>query len=471
MSRPFPRTRPRLPIRLPRPGRSDSHGTRGTKPWHKPARVFLLIFVSVDLIGALLLTTPLATVDGQGLPFHEAFFTATSALAVCGLSVVSLGRELSGFGQGVVLALVQGGGMGIMTLASLLGTAVIHRFGLRMQLTVQAEVRTLWVGDVRELVNRVLTIFLVLQGLTFVLITPRMWLAYDLTLPQALYSGFFHSIMAFNNAGLSLYDDSFTRFSGDGFILFPVAFAMILGGIGFPVLLELRRRLGRHHRWSLHTKLTVTTTAILFAAGILLITAMEWNNPTTLGGLHWWARLTDGFFTGVMPRSGGFNAVPIGQMQDSTLLVTVMLMFVGNGSAGTAGGIKVATLAVVFLVVRAEVRAHDRVHVFGRQLPTEVIRQSLSLAFLSATAVASTTVLMLWATEFSLLQVLFEVVSAFGVVGLSVGITQDLAAWNQYLLAILMVAGRVGPITFVTALAFRDRQRRYTLAEARPIIG
>ena len=172
-----------------------------------------------------------------------------------------------------------------------------------------------------------------------------------------------------------------------------------------------------------------------------------------------------------MPRSGGFNTVPIGQMQDSTLLVTVMLMFVGNGSAGTAGGIKVATLAVVFLVVRAEVRAHDRVHVFGRQLPTEVIRQSLSLAFLSATAVASTTVLMLWATEFSLLQVLFEVVSAFGVVGLSVGITQDLAAWNQYLLAILMVAGRVGPITFVTALAFRDRQRRYTLAEARPIIG
>ncbi|SIO85057.1 Potassium uptake protein TrkH [Nocardiopsis sp. JB363] len=437
--------------------------------------MFLLIFVTVDLIGALLLTTPWATVDGEGLAFHEAFFTATSALAVCGLSVVSLGRELSGFGQGVVLALVQGGGMGIMTLASLLGAAVIHRFGLRMQLTVQAEVRTLWVGDVRELVSRVLTIFLVLQGLTFALITPRMWLAYDLTLSEALYSGFFHSVMAFNNAGLSLYDDSFTRFSGDGFVLFPVAFAMILGGIGFPVLIELGRRWrrlsGRHHRWSLHTKLTVTTTAILFVGGILLITAMEWNNPNTLGGLHWWARLTDGFFSGVMPRSGGFNAVPIGEMQDSTLLVTIMLMFVGNGSAGTAGGIKVATLAVIFLVVRSEVRAHDKVHVFGRQLPTEVIRQSLSLAFLSATAVATTTVLMLWATEFTLLQVLFEVVSAFGVVGLSVGVTPDLAAWNQYLLAILMVAGRIGPITFVTALAFRDHQRRYTLAESRPIIG
>ncbi|MBR8744622.1 TrkH family potassium uptake protein [Nocardiopsis sp. MG754419] len=429
------------------------------------------MFVTVDLIGAFLLTTPLATVDGQGLDFNEAFFVATSSLAVCGLSVISIGDDLSGFGQGVVLALVQGGGIGIMTLASLLGAAVIHRFGLRMQLTVQAEVRTLWVGDVRELVSRVLTLFLVLQGITFVLITPRMWLAYDFTLAEAVYSGFFHSIMAFNNAGLSLYDDSFTRFSGDALILFPVAMATILGGIGLPVLLELRRQLRGPHRWSLHTKLTVSTTAILFAAGILLVTAMEWNNPHTLGRLDWWARITDGVFHGVMPRSGGFNSVPIAEMQDSTLLVTIMLMFVGNGSAGTAGGIKVATLAVIFLVVVAEVRARDHVHVFERRLPGEVIRQALSLVFLSATAVATTTVLMLWATEFTLLQVLFEVVSAFGVVGLSVGITPELAPWNQYLLALLMVAGRLGPITFVTALAFRDRRRLYTLAESRPIIG
>lgn len=456
---------------LPRRLRSEWRTARESRAWHKPARVFLLVFVTVDLVGAALLTTPLATADGQGLPFEQAFFTATSALSVCGLSVITIGGDLSGFGQGVVLALVQAGGMGIMTLASLLGTAVIHRFGLRMQLNVQAEVRTLWVGDVRGLVSRVLKVFLLLQGITFLLITPRMWLAYDLSYWQAVHSGFFHAITAFNNAGLSLYEDSFVRFSGDGFILFPVAFAMILGGIGFPVLLELRRQLRGPHRWTLHTKLTVTTTAILFAAGALLVTALEWNNPDTLGQLHWWARITDGIFHGVMPRSGGLNAVHTGEMRDSTLLVTIMLMFVGNGSAGTAGGIKVATLAVLFLVVLAEVRGHDKVHVFGRQLPSEVIRQSLSLVFLSATVVAGATLLMLHATRFDLMPVMFEVVSAFGVVGLSTGITPELAPWNQYLLAVLMVAGRIGPITFVTALAFRDRYRRYELAEARPIIG
>ena len=457
--------------RIPQRLRSEWRTTRESRAWHKPARVFLLMFVTVDLVGAALLATLWATSDGQGLPFEQAFFTATSALSVCGLSVITIGSELSGFGQGVVLALIQGGGMGIMTLASLLGSAVIHKFGLRMQLNVQAEVRTLWVGDVRGLVSRVLRIFLILEGITFLLITPRMWLAYDLSFAQAVYSGFFHSISAFNNAGMSLYPDSFVRFSGDGFILFPVALAMILGGIGFPVLLELRRQLRTPHRWTLHTKLTVVTTTVLFVAGAVLITAMEWDNPNTLGQLHWWARITDGFFAGVMPRSGGLNAVPTGEMQDSTLLLTIMLMFVGNGSAGTAGGIKVATLAVIFLVVLAEVRAHDRVHVFGRQLPYEVIRQSLSLVFLSATAVASATVLMLYATQFNLMQVLFEVVSAFGVVGLSTGITPELAPWNQYLMAVLMVAGRIGPVTFVTALAFRDRHRRYELAEARPIIG
>lgn len=450
---------------------TERHVSREPRAWLKPARVFLLMFVTVDLVGALLLSTPWATADGRGLPFEQAFFTATSALAVCGLSVVSIGDDLSGFGQGVVLALMQAGGMGIMTLASLLGTAVIHRFGLRMQLNVQAEMRTLWVGDVRGLVSRVLTIFLVCQAITFLLITPRMWLGYDLTLGQAVYSGVFHAVSSFNNAGMSLYPDSFVRFSGDALVLFPIALSSILGGIGFPVLLELRRQLRTPHRWTLHTKLTVATTSLLFVVGALLVTTMEWNNPNTLGQLHWWARVTDGVFAGVMPRSGGLNSVPTGEMQDSTLLLTIMLMFVGNGSAGTAGGIKVATLAVIFLVVLAEVRAHDRVHVFGRQLPYDVIRQALSLVFLSATVVAASTLVMLYATRYSLMEVLFEVVSAFGVVGLSTGITPDLAPWNQYLMAVLMVAGRIGPVTFVTALAFRDRHRRYELAEARPIIG
>lgn len=433
--------------------------------------MFLLVFVAVDLLGAALLMAPFSTTSDGTMGFVQALFTATTSLTVCGLSVISIGTDLTYFGQGVVLALMQVGGMGIMTLAALLGTAVIHKFGLRMQLNVQAETRSLWVGDVRGLISRIAIIFLTLQGATFLAITPRMWLGYDMSFGEAVYSGFFHSVSAFNNAGLSLYDDSLTRFSGDALVLLPVACAVILGGIGFPVLIELRRHFRLPRRWSLHTKITVAASALLFAASALAVTAMEWNNPATLGELHWWARLTDGFFHGVVPRSGGFNAVPIGEMEDSTLLMTVMLMFVGGGSAGTTGGIKVTTLAVIFLVVLAEVRGHDKVHVFERQLPAGVIRQSLSLVFLSATVVAFTTLLFLRTTDYGFMPVLFEVVSAFGVVGLSTGITPELDAWEQCLMVVLMVAGRIGPVTFATALAFRDRRRRFSLAEARPIIG
>lgn len=463
-----------LPLRAARLSykmRMELTSTRESSTWRQPARIFLMAFVAVDLVGTGLLMAPMSTPDQTGLDFVGAFFTATSALAVCGLSVIGIGADLNAFGQGVVLALMQIGGMGIMTLASLLGSAVIRRFGLRLRLTVQTETRSLWVGDVRGVISRVALIFLICEGLTFVLITPRMWLGYDMSPGQALYSGFFHSVSAFNNAGLSLYGDSMMRFSGDAFILVPVALSIILGGVGFPVLLELRRALRTPRRWSLHTKLTVVTTAILFAGGALLITVMEWDNPRTLGQAHWWSRIVNGFFHGVVPRSGGLNSVDTGELEDSTLLVTIMLMFVGNGSAGTAGGIKVATLAVIFLVVWTEVRGNDRVHVFGRQLTPSVIRQALSLVFLSATTVAVTTVLLVRTTPFGLLPVMFEVVSALGVVGLSTGITADLAPWAQFLLALLMLAGRVGPITFVTALAFRDRPRHYDLAEARPIIG
>ncbi|WP_017606797.1 TrkH family potassium uptake protein [Nocardiopsis alkaliphila] len=444
---------------------------REPKAWRRPARVFLTVFLTVDLVGTLLLMLPFATTDGQGLDPVPALFTSTTALAVCGLSVISIGQDLSTYGQVVVLTLMQVGGMGIMTLTALLGSALVHRFGLRMRLSVQAETRTLDIGDVSGVVGRVTIIFAVVQGAVFAIITPRLWLHYDMTLGEAAYSGLFHAVSSFNNAGLSLYDDSMAGFSGDTMILLPISVAVILGGIGFPVLIEVWRGLREGDRWSLHTRLTITTSIMLLLFGTFLITLMEWNNPATLGGLHWSAKLTDGVFHGVMPRSGGLNVVPTGEMMDSTLLFTIMLMFVGGGSAGTAGGIKVATLAVLFLVVLSEVRGHTRVHTFDRTLPPEVIRQALSLVFLSATVVAFSTLLVLRTTTFEFIHVLFEVVSAVGVVGLSTGITPHLPDWIQVLLAVLMVAGRIGPITFVAALAFRSRHRHYTFAEARPIIG
>ncbi len=440
-------------------------------PWGSPARLFVALFLVVDLVGTGLLLLPAAHTHGHGLTPVDALFTATTSLAVCGLSVIALGADLSLLGELVVLALIQIGGIGIMTLTSVLGVVMIHRLGLRMQLTVQAETRSPSVGDVRGVVGRVVATSLLCEAVLALIIVPRMWLGHGMAPGDALYRGLFHSVSAFNNAGLSLYGDSLTRFSGDPVILLPVAVATILGGLGFPVLLELRRHLRTPRIWSLHTKLTVTTTALLFAGGAVAVTAMEWASPATLGHLSTGAKLLDGTFHGIMPRSGGFNVIDVGAMNESTLLVTIMLMFVGGGSGSTAGGIKVATLAVIFLVVWAEIRGHPNVHVFGRRLSPSVIRQALSLMFLSMTVIVVSTVALLVTTTFNLVSVLFEVVSAAGVVGLSTGITPDLPPAAQVLLVILMLAGRIGPITFASALALRDRTRRYDVPEARPIIG
>ncbi|GAB3210260.1 Trk-type K+ transport system, membrane component [Marinactinospora thermotolerans DSM 45154] len=439
--------------------------------WRRPARLFVLAFATVDLLGTVLLLLPAAHADGEGARFTEAFFTSTSALCVAGLAIVDTGGHWSVFGELVILGLIQVGGLGIMTLASLLGIVVIRRFGLRMQLSVQTETRSLNVGEVRGIAGRVLKLALVCEVLVALVLVPRMWLSYDMTLPEAIYSGVFHAVSAFNNAGLSLYGDSLTRFVSDPIILVPIALATMFGGLGFPVLLELRRRFTAPRQWTLHTKMTVYTSGALFAIGMVVVTALEWSNPATLGTMDTLHRLLAGAFHGVMPRSGGLNVVDVGAMEDSTLFVTIMLMFVGGGSAGTSGGIKVTTFAVILLVVWAEVRGHPHVHAFGRRLSSSAIRQALSLTFLSMTVVATATVYLLITTDFAMEQILFEVVSASAVVGLSTGITPDLPEHAQLMLAMLMFAGRVGPITFASALALRERTRRYDLAEARPIIG
>ena len=445
--------------------------TAGNAPWRRPASLFVLVYVTAGLIGAALLTLPAAHARDAQLSFVDALFTSTSALTVCGLAVIDLGGDLSLFGRVVVAVLIQIGGIGIMSLASLLGLAVIHRFGLRLRMTLSQENRALGTGDVRGVVLRILGVSLLCEAVVALVLFPRFWLAHGEGPLAAAGLGAFHAVSAFNNAGLALYGDSLTRFAADPVILTVIAAASIVGGLGFPVLLEIRRHLHRHAQWSLHTKLTLVTTALLFAGGAAAVTLLEWNNPATLGGMPWWQRLLDGGFHGVMPRSGGFNVVDTGAMHDATLMVTMMLMFVGGGTAGTAGGIKVVTLAVVFLVVWAEIRGRSEVHVFGRKLPPDVIRQALSLLFLSMTVVVLSTVVLLGTTRFGLVPVMFEVISAFGVVGLSTGVTPDLPPAAHVLLAVLMVAGRIGPVTFATALALRERTRRFDRPVGRPFIG
>jgi len=436
-----------------------------------PAQVVVLAFGFAVLLGALLLSLPIARTGPGGAPFITALFTSTSAVCVTGLVVVDTPSYWSGFGEAVILGLIQVGGFGIMTFASLLGLLVSRRMGLRTRLTAAAETKAIGLGDVKRVLLGVVRISVLFEVVTAAILAVRFATGYDEPIGRALYLGLFHAVSAFNNAGFALYSDSLMRFVEDPWVCLPIAIAVIAGGIGFPVLMELRRELRQPRRWSLHTKMTLTTTAALLAVGTVFVTASEWDNPATFGALSTPGRLLAGFFHAVMPRTAGFNAVDYGQMTDGTLLGTTVLMFIGGGSAGTAGGIKVTTFVLLLFVISSEVRGQRKVHAFDRQIEERVTRQALTVALLSVAAVMTSTLVLLQLTTHPTRDVLFEATSAFATVGLSTGITADLPTPAHLVLVALMFLGRLGPITLVSALALRERQLMYELPEGRPIIG
>lgn len=440
------------------------------RPRH-PAQVFVAAFTVAVLASTALLLLPASTSSGDGAPLVTALFTATSAVCVTGLVVVDTGSYWSGFGQAVILGSFQIGGFGIMTLASLLGLVVSRRLGLRTRLLAQAETKALSLGDVRQVIRGVAVISFTIEAVIAAVLVLRLLLAYDMSPAAAAYEGVFHAVSAFNNAGFVLYADSLTRYVTDPWVSGSVAIGVALGSLGFPVLFELRRELRSPHLWSLHTKITLTTTALLLVGGTAAITAFEWTNSATLGPLNVPGKLLAGWFQGTMPRSGGFNTVDYSQMNESTWLVTDVLMFIGGGSASTAGGIKVTTFMVLFFAIIAEARGDSTVDAFNRRLPTTILRQAVTVALLSVAAVVSATLLLLAISGLDLDRVLFEVISAFGTVGLSTGITSQLPDSGQYLLTLLMFAGRIGPATLASALAVRQRRRLYRLPEERPIVG
>jgi len=400
-----------------------------------------------------------------------ALFTATSAVCVTGLVTVDTATHWTTFGQIVILVLIQIGGFGIMTMASLLGLVVSRRMGLRSRLTVAAETKTLGIGEVRLVLRGVLKATALVEAVCGLLLTLRFYFGYGEPAGRATWLGLFHAVSAFNNAGFALYPDNLVRFVVDPWVCVPIALAVIIGGLGFPVLFELRRNPHRPRNWSLHTKLTISMTVLLLVSGAAFITLNEWNNPATLGQLDPGGRMLAGSFQAVMPRTAGFNSLYIGQMKQSTWLGTIVLMFIGGGSASTAGGIKVTTFVVLLFAILAEVRGESAVNAFDRQITARVQRQALTIALLSVAAVVSSTLLVIEMTQYPLSEALFEVTSAFATVGLSTGLTPSLPESAALLLVFLMFLGRLGPITLVTALAIRDRERLYHLPEGRPIIG
>ncbi|GGL60189.1 TrkH family potassium uptake protein [Planomonospora parontospora] len=436
-----------------------------------PAQVIVTAFAAAAAVGTGLLATPWAAESGTGTRLIDALFTAVSAVCVTGLVTVDTASHWSVFGEVVIVVLIQVGGLGIMTLATLFAMMISGRVGLRARMWAQAETKAPQLSDLRRVIGHVVVFTLVWEVLTAIVLAARFALGYGEPFGRAVYLGVFHAVSAFNNAGFGLWPDNLVRFATDPWICLPIAAAVVVGGLGYPVVFELRRSWRRPGRWSVLTRITVATTLVLLLVGFLVFTITEWANPKTLGPMDAPGKLLAGFFTGVMPRTAGFNSIDIAAMEPTSWLATDVLMFIGGGSAGTAGGIKVTTFAVLAYVLWAELRGETHVNAGHRRLAATVQRQALAIALLGVALVIASTYALLALTPHSLDAVLFEVVSAVATVGLSTGITADLTVAGQILVALLMFAGRVGPATLFSALALRDRRRRYELPEEKVIVG
>ncbi|TDS86317.1 potassium uptake TrkH family protein [Nesterenkonia aurantiaca] len=437
----------------------------------RPVQLIFLGFLLTAAVGTGLLLLPAATAPGEQTDFIHALFTATSALCVTGLVVVDTATHWSPLGQAVILVLIQLGGFGVMTFATVIGLIVLGRLSLRSKLVAATEAKSLGLADLRSLILGIVKISLSIEGVLAVVLVLRFYLSYQMGFGEALWQGVFHSVSAFNNAGFSLFSDSMMGFVADPVVCLSMAAAIILGGLGFPVIIQLRRHFRTPRLWSMHTRIVVWATTLLLVLGTALITVLEWSNPRTLGPLHWSEKLLAGFFQSVQTRTAGFNSVDISAMEPTTWLGIDVLMLIGGAPAGTAGGIKVTTFAVLLFILITELRGDAAVNIFGKRLSRSVHRQAIAVVLLALALITVVTGVLMHISGLPLDQVLFETVSAFSTVGLSTGITADLPVLGRLLLVMLMFIGRIGPITFASALALRERRTKYELPKERPIIG
>lgn len=428
-------------------------------------------FFTAVVVGTALLMLPIARQGPGGANWLDALFTATSSVCVTGLITVDTLTYWTPFGHVVILALIQIGGFGVMSFSALLGIVLARHLGLRTKIEVAKETKSAGVGHVGRVLIGVVKVSLLTEAVTALLLALRFFFGYGYGPGRAVWEGIFHAVSAFNNAGFALYTDNLVGFVGDPWICLPIAAAVITGGLGFPVLFELRRQYRRPARWSMHTKIVLSGSATLLVAGTVFLTLVEWTNRATLGDLSSGQRLLAAFFQSVIARTAGFNSIDISQMHPVSWMGTDILMFIGGGPAGTAGGLKITTFAVLFFILWTEIRGGTAVNIFGKRLSQSVYRQAITVVLLALALIVISTMALMFISDFGQERLLFEVVSAFGTVGLSTGITAGLPPAGQLILVALMFIGRLGPVTLASALALRSRVPHYEYPTERPLIG
>lgn len=447
--------------------------------WH-PATLVLSGFLTVVLLGALALMLPLATASGR-LPFVDALFTATSAVCVTGLTVVDTGSYFTLAGQCVILVLIQVGGLGVMTISVALFRWLGRAVSIRQRMAVQDMFAHTPRQDIFGLLKSVLYFTAGAEAVGAALLTVHG--AREMPFWQALFAGIFHSVSAFCNAGFTLYSDNLTRYGGNYPVILTICSLIVVGGLGFPVLYDLQswsaRRRKSRVRLAVQTKTVLLTTLVLIVSGALMFAFLERQTLAAAPSLG--HRLLTPLFHSITCRTAGFNTVDISSLQDATLAMMIFLMFVGASPGSCGGGVKTTTLALLAAFTLNRVRRGRRVNMFSKSVPAETVTRSVALVLVSLGIIGVVVFLILVGDAVSgraasgarvpFLAYLFETVSAFGTVGLSMGVTAALSAWGKCLLIGMMVIGRVGVLTFAYILVGTSAAGGVEYSEENLMIG
>jgi trk system potassium uptake protein TrkH len=411
-------------------------------------------------LGTLLLKLPASTKDG--ISWVDAAFVSVSASSVTGLSTVSFPTTFTRFGETVIVLLIQLGGLGIMTFTTLAAVLVGQRVGFRDLLAVREQLESIdSPRNTLRLVLQIARITFLVELIGAVALSVG-FILHGVGAGDAVFQGLFHAVMAFCNSGFAtLPNGDLLPYAGDWLVTGALAALITLGGLGFPVLVNLYS-FRKARRLTLHSRLVFITSAALIAIGVLSVALLEWTNPATLGGESLNSRLAMSMIQGITPRTAGFTTVDYAEMREPTLVVQTALMFIGTAPTSTGGGIKVTTLALVALIILAQARGQERISAFGREIPRPLIGRALTILAIASLLIFVSTLVLMISDSLALLPALFEVTSAFGTVGLTLDVTPQLGVFGKILISVLMFLGRVGPITLILALAQRQRPIRYS---------
>ena len=441
-----------------------------------PERIFISGFAGYILLGALFLWLPLSAAKNP-VPFIDALFTSTSAVCVTGLASIDIGTSFSFFGQVVTILLFQVGGLGIFTFSTIFFVLMGRGISFKGREIVQSTFLHTPRADFFAILKSVLWFTLVFETIGILFLWYRF--CYDFPVGHAFYQAVYHAISAFNNCGFSLFPDNLVRYQGDFIVNLTVMNLIVVGGIGFVVQHEVFAKLrGRQRKLSVHTRIVLLATGILILGGAILIYIFERNH--ILYGMPGQNQILAIFFQSVVPRTAGFNTVDIGFLTNATILLMIILMFIGASPGSTGGGVKTTSASILFLLMWARLRGNEEVNVFKRTIPREVVSRTIGIIFASGFSVSLVTSALLFFSSGDLgplesrhyfVEYLFETVSAFGTVGLSMGVTPDLNVAQKLAIILMMYAGRVGPLTLAFSFSRKALAKSLTYAEEGVMVG